>query len=220
MKLYYSALSPYSHKVLMAFYEKGVEFEGVPTNLADPQARNNLRELWAMGKLPFLLAGEMGLGESSNIVEWLDQEYPERPLISKDPAVARQIRYWDRIADQYINANAITLFFQSLRPVEKRDEERITTARNLINGAYTLLEKTLAESAESSQFWLNGGPTMGAISLGCSLAVSQGGVPFADKPNMLNLLARIQERPTYIRAKEGSEQAAAQIVAAFTQKSE
>ena len=40
MKLYYHPLSSFAQKVLIALYEKGIEFESEIVNLMDPDSRD------------------------------------------------------------------------------------------------------------------------------------------------------------------------------------
>lgn len=217
MDLYYSPISSYSHKVKMALHEKGIEFNAIAVNLADPAQRQSLRDLWPMGKLPFLRHGEEGVGESSSIVEWLDLTFPEKPLFPADPGKAREVRYWDRIADQYISANAITLFFQSLKAPEQQDEERITVARTQLAGAYVLLDQALVASSTGLPFWLQDSPTAGTIALVCALTVSQVVLDYADKPNLVEFVRKAQDRESFQRAREGFEDAVNAMIAARKQ---
>ena len=51
MKLYYMPVSTYSQKVLLAFYEKGIEFESEIVNLMNPEEAANYREIHPFGKI-------------------------------------------------------------------------------------------------------------------------------------------------------------------------
>ena len=50
MKLHYNPISTYSQKVLIALYEKGLEFEPEIVSLMDADARARYREVYPMGK--------------------------------------------------------------------------------------------------------------------------------------------------------------------------
>ena len=54
IKLYNHAISSYSQKTLMAFYEKGCAFEPVLVNLMDEKAKADYKKIYPMGKVPFL----------------------------------------------------------------------------------------------------------------------------------------------------------------------
>ena len=73
MKLYYHPLSTYSQKVLIALYEKGLQFDGEMVQLFDPAVREEYRAIYPMGKIPCLFDDDDHMvPESSIIIEYLD----------------------------------------------------------------------------------------------------------------------------------------------------
>lgn len=213
MDLYFSAISAYSHKTKMAFYEKEVKFNPMLVNLANENQRGSFRELYPLGKLPCLHANGEWIGESTNIIEWLDTHYQTNKLIPEKPELARQARYWDRIADLYITANAVLLFFQGVKPEAKQDPERIAIAKRQIAVAYGMLEKTLHNQGKL----IGGGVevSLAEISVGCGLVVSQNFVALNEFPGVANLLKQISARPSFEAAREGFEDAVGEMVAAL-----
>ena len=74
MKFYYHPISSYCQKVLVAMYEKGIEFEPHVIALMDPEERAKYREVYPMGKVPLLIVDDDHLiPESSTIIEYLHQ---------------------------------------------------------------------------------------------------------------------------------------------------
>ncbi len=144
MQLYYHPISSFSHKVRMALEEKAVSYECVPVTLTDPEARKVFRARYPLGKVPLLVDGDMQLGESTAIIEWLDIHYPAPRLVPADAELARQARYWDRMVDLYLLSNQSMLFFQSLKPAEQQDSDRIATAEHQVKAVMDLLESLLA----------------------------------------------------------------------------
>ncbi len=65
MKLYYHPLSTYSQKVLIALYEKDIEFTPEIVNLMDAEDHSRYRETYPMGKAPCLREKEIATGCSS-----------------------------------------------------------------------------------------------------------------------------------------------------------
>ncbi len=55
MKLYYNPISTYSQKVLLAFYEKGLEFQPKIIKLMDPESYEEYRKIFPMGIIPCLV---------------------------------------------------------------------------------------------------------------------------------------------------------------------
>ena len=76
-------ISNYHNKVRIALLEKGIAFEedsGVkPSQEADYLARS------PMGKVPYLEVDGVRLRESSVILEYLEDAYPQKPLLPRDP---------------------------------------------------------------------------------------------------------------------------------------
>ena len=128
MKLYYNPLSTYSQKVLIALYEKGIEFDAEIVNLMDPDERATYRAVYPLGKVPCLILddGHM-IPESTTIIEYLDS-LGEPSLIKGDVNETRRIRFKDRMFDLYLIEPVATLFFQAMKPESEQDQERIEKA--------------------------------------------------------------------------------------------
>jgi glutathione S-transferase len=83
--LYDAARCPYCARVRIVLAEKNVEFEAVEIDLSD-------RPAWLYGKNPIgrvpIVEEEDGrpLPESAVIMEFLEERYPEPPLLPPDPA--------------------------------------------------------------------------------------------------------------------------------------
>ena len=115
MKLYYHPLSTYSQKVLIALYEKGIEFEPMIISLFDPKARDEFREFYPIGKIPLLVDdNDYMVPESSIIIKYVDK-IAEPVLIKGDADQTRKIRCMDRMYDLYLSESVATLFFQNMK---------------------------------------------------------------------------------------------------------
>jgi glutathione S-transferase len=83
-------VSNYHNKVRIALLEKGVAFEedaGVrPSQEADYVARS------PMGKVPYLEVNGTRVRESSAILEYLEDAYPQKPLLPKDALERARVR--------------------------------------------------------------------------------------------------------------------------------
>jgi glutathione S-transferase len=94
---------PFCARVRIALAEKGVAFERVEVDL-----RNRpdwIYDLNATGKVPVLDDGFV-LPESAVIMEYLDDRYPDPPLLPADPAARaearlRVFRFDDLLGDDY-----------------------------------------------------------------------------------------------------------------------
>jgi glutathione S-transferase len=105
LTLYYHPLASYCHKVLIALYENETPFEGRVIDLADAGQRAELQALWPLAKFPVIRdhARKRDLAETSVIIEYLDRHFPgKRAMIPADLDLALEVRFWDRIFDNYV----------------------------------------------------------------------------------------------------------------------
>jgi glutathione S-transferase len=84
LTLYDAPRCPYCARVRIVLAEKDVEFEAVEIDLAD-------RPAWiygknATGRVPVVEEDGWILPESAAIMEYLEERYPEPPLLPADPA--------------------------------------------------------------------------------------------------------------------------------------
>ena len=90
MRLVDAARCPYCARVRLALAEKELEYETVEVDLSDrPQWLLDLNP--PSGRVPVLDDG-FALPESEVIMAYLDDRYPERPLLPSDPAERAQAR--------------------------------------------------------------------------------------------------------------------------------
>ena len=83
-------VSNYHNKVRLALLEKGVPFEEDPT--CHPSQKDEYLARSPMGKVPYLEVNGELLRESAVICEYLEDAYPERPLLPKEPLARARVR--------------------------------------------------------------------------------------------------------------------------------
>ncbi|MBI1731690.1 MAG: maleylacetoacetate isomerase [Gammaproteobacteria bacterium] len=97
MKLYGYWRSSAAYRIRIALNIKGLEYENVPVHLLRDGGEQNRPEYLALNpqaRVPTLVDGDLTLGQSVAILEYLEEEYPSPPLLPPDPpgrARARQI---------------------------------------------------------------------------------------------------------------------------------
>ena len=211
MKLYFHPISSYSQKVLIAFYEKDIDFEPEIVQLMNPDARKAFKEIYPLGKVPCLVLDDGHLiPESSIIIEYIDQ-LGEPALIRGDAEAMRQIRFKDRMLDLYLNETVVTLLFQGMKPEEQRDQERIDRARFQISTIYDFMEHELGKQA----FAAGDSFTMADCAATPALFYAQQTAPFDDYENIYAYWDRLNSRPSVQRVQEE----AAPALAAFMDQS-
>src|SRR5580658_5703186 len=111
MKLYSWDLSPYSARVRMQIYAKGltdIAIEPAPTVLTQ-----KFYEDHPIGRIPFLEIDGEAMPESDVIAEYLEEIYPEPSLLGATPRENAHIRTLARIGDIYLMNNTFMLAFQT-----------------------------------------------------------------------------------------------------------
>ena len=108
MKLYSADLSPYSARVRMQIYAKGMRdivFEPPGEHWGLPK----FRERFPIGRVPVLDIGGDTIPESEVIAEYLEEICPEPSLLGATPRESAHIRMLARIGDIYLINNMFML---------------------------------------------------------------------------------------------------------------
>jgi glutathione S-transferase len=94
--LYHFALSPFSRKVRLFLHEKDLDFELISENFWE--RRRDFMAMNPAAQVPVLVENDnSSYSESTAICEYLEEIYPDRPLIGRDPherAETRRIAGW------------------------------------------------------------------------------------------------------------------------------
>ena len=133
-------ISPYAFSCFVALKEKGLRFEARTVSLPDKEHhRDDYRRRSLTGRVPALDHGDFSLSESSAIVEYLDEAFPDTPRAlpsaPRDRARARQIMAWVRSDLMPIREerSTTTMFYErATRPLSPAAEE---AARRLLSFA-------------------------------------------------------------------------------------
>ncbi len=197
LKLYYNVASTYSQKALLAFFEKGVPFTAAVVSMQDPVARAEYKKLYPVGKIPLLTGDDVFIPESSIIIEYLENEFPDSgtTLIPHDKTAARRVRFKDRVTDLYLNDPVASIFFDGLKPPEARNAEAVAKARETIGLTYGYMESALAKNPDAGGADFN----MSDCAAFAPLFYAQRLHPFHDYPNIVAYFGRLMARPSVQR---------------------
>jgi len=198
--LYAHPFSSYCQKVLTALYENDTPFSYRLLGLDDPQAGEELAELWPLKRFPILVdAGETVL-ESSVIIEHLDLCHPGPVrFLPEDAKAALGVRMMDRIFDNYVMTPMQTIVFDHIRPPADRDHYGVAAARAMLDDAYRWLDAGLAERRWACGPAFTLADCAAAPALFYADWVHEIDTAF---PNVRAYRARLLARPSFARAVE------------------
>jgi len=185
LTLYDAARCPYCARARIALAEKGVEFETLEIDMSDrPQW---IYEKNSTGRVPVVEEDAWILPESSVIMEYLEERYPEPPLLPADPADRALARVWIFRHDDF------TKPYYALRrgedgAAERFDEQLVTL-----------------DAALERQPWLTGAE-YGLADIAYVPWVLRArdmlGVSFEEFPAVRSWLDRLERRPAIAREVE------------------
>ena len=90
MELFTAKTCPYAHRTRLALLEKGLDCEHVEIDFKNKSAR--FLEVSPYGKVPALYHDGNTIYESLIANEYLDETFPEPPLMPKTPALRAKAR--------------------------------------------------------------------------------------------------------------------------------
>jgi glutathione S-transferase len=97
--------SNYYNKVKLALLEKGVPFEEELAWVGETEAAAS-----PLGKVPYLKTSDGAMCESSVMLEYIEQKYPQNPLLPADPFAAAKVRELALFLDLHLELVARNLY--------------------------------------------------------------------------------------------------------------
>ncbi len=147
LKLYQFPNSGNSRIVRIVLAEKGLPFERVHIDvMKGDQNTPEFRRLNPLGRVPVLIDGETVLYESWVINEYLEERFPEPPLMPPDPAGRARVRLLIHYFETAFAPNAGVLILESLlKKPPARDESKILACRAAAAKHLEHLESTVGD---------------------------------------------------------------------------
>ena len=98
MKIIGSFVSPYVRKVLVCMELKGLDYEIDP--ITPFFGNDEFRRLSPLCRIPVLISDDLVLTDSSVIAEYLDEQFPDPPLLPREPKERARARWLEEFADK------------------------------------------------------------------------------------------------------------------------
>lgn len=180
LELYDNGNSVCAQKVRVALHEKGLDWKRHGMSLRGDQFDPQYMKLNPNGVVPTLVHDARVITESSVILYYLDEAFPEPPLMPSEPLERARVRMVNKLIDEYVhNACVILTFGTAFRPryaglsaeeiertmakspLKKRTEYKRDVALNGLDSrfageAFESYEKLLKIIDEAGGGWLAG----------------------------------------------------------------
>ena len=103
--VYDHPLSPYAQKVKIALLEKGVPFEApLPEAIGVGGATGTFVAANPRAEVPALIDGDVSVFDSTIILEYIEDRWPEPPLLPASPAERARARMIEEVMDTHYEA--------------------------------------------------------------------------------------------------------------------
>jgi len=144
LQFYSSDVCPFAYRVRLCLHEKAIEHELISVDLGN--IPDWYYELSPTGRAPLLRQGEDIVWESLVMNEFLEDAYPDRPLLPQDPITRAHARIWIEYCNTTFQPNFCGLVFEL-------DENKHDGIRAALRDSLQFIEDGLAESAPGP-YWL------------------------------------------------------------------
>ena len=122
------AASNYYNKVKLALLEKEVPFE---EKLVWVDRSPALMEKSILGKIPYFEIGDQVLFESQTMVEYLEDAYPQKPLMPVDPVARAEVRQLIIFMELHLELVARELYGEAFFGGKVSDETKVRVEKLL-----------------------------------------------------------------------------------------
>ncbi len=206
MKLYQTFTSPFPTRVRLALYAKNIPVEIIepPGFHSSEESKGDYMKVNPIGRVPTLVLDDgRCLPESEVICEYLEDAYPDPPLLPADPWARSQVRLISRICDIYLVMAMVPLFSASGSKRADWNAARIEHALGEVLKALGFLELyigTEGYAVGDRLSWADGALTPQLI-LAFEWAPTLFGKPspLGDHPKLADYWTRIQADPIIVR---------------------
>jgi glutathione S-transferase len=192
--LYHDTPSSNSDRVKIALAEKGLSWDGVRVRLANrEQKKAEFLQLNPYGKIPVLVEDGKVLFESCIINEYLDEKYPNPPLMPKDPYLRGRGRVLVDYALNFAHEPYWALRGEMRNPEAARDATIIEQKRQSLADLLLYLETALGD-----KLYFLGDLSLTDIAIVPRFLRTEayGALPAPSLPRLGAWLKRMKERPS------------------------
>jgi glutathione S-transferase len=194
IRLYDYPDCPFCQKVRVVLAEKDLEYERLHVDLHKGEQRSpEFLKLNPYGKVPVLIDEDVVVYDSTIINEYLDEEYPNPPMMPEDSAGRARVRLLEDFADNSFTPPASMIMAELHKPEGERDSERVRKYQGEILRVLGRLEAAL----DGKEFLVGDFSLADVAFAHHVLVLGQLGIELDPRlQNVAGWIARLRERPS------------------------
>lgn len=146
VQIFSAKACPFAHRTRLVLLEKGIDFTLTEIDLQNkPEWFTNVSRY---GKVPAIKHGEAQIYESAIINEYLDEVFPEPPLLPRDPGAKAIARLWI----DYANTRFVPAFSKLLGGKEAQEQQQ---GRQQLHDSLLFIEQEgFGKLSADGPYWL------------------------------------------------------------------
>ncbi|MCU0542625.1 MAG: glutathione S-transferase family protein [Oscillatoriaceae cyanobacterium Prado104] len=145
IKIYSATVCPYAHRSRLTLLEKGVEFQSIEIDLQNKP--EGFTDISPYGKVPAIKHGDKRVWESAIINEYLDEVFPEPPLLPPNAIDRAQARIWIDFANTWF----VPAYSNLLRSPEGQEQK--AAEQELYDRLQFIENEGLAKLSKDGPYW-------------------------------------------------------------------
>ncbi len=152
--IYEHPLSPYAQKLKISLREKGVEFEcRLPTGIGTGNTADEFAKVSPRGEVPALVHDGNSVFDSTIILEYIEDVWPEPPMLPATPLERARVRMIEEVMDTHVEAIGWGLgeLFHFNRATGELRDQIMANVKEQVAAYHSWLEAELGDRA-----WFNG----------------------------------------------------------------
>lgn len=146
LQLYFAKASTFAQRTRVVVLEKGIDFTPIEIDLQNKP--DGFTQISRYGKVPAIKHGDVALYESAIINEYLNEVFPEPPLLPNEPGERAIARIWI----DYANTRLVPAFNKFLRGQNAQEQEQ--GRREFLESLLYLEQEGLGKRSGNGPYWL------------------------------------------------------------------